>query len=126
MRERGGPIEPDVNAKGAESESERDFVVTAAAAAGLEGGIAEAEADGVVVEVVTAGVCAAVAVVAGAAWPADALALAVAPALTIKLTVSPSLIPSYSLSNLSSAIAFPLNIQRWLAGSGAPWSLNAV
>jgi len=125
VRERGGPIEPGVNAKGAESESERDLVVIVA---GLAGGIADADADGVDDDVDVVVIAATVG--PAGAWEVDAVDAAgvavafAAPALTIRLTVSPCLMPSYSLSSLSSAIAFPLNIQRWLAGSGAPWSLN--
>lgn len=51
------------------------------------------------------------------------LVAAVAPAgaaLMLRWTVSPSLMPSYSFSSRSSAIALPLYNQRCLSGSGAP------
>jgi hypothetical protein len=44
------------------------------------------------------------------------------PGLTIKLTVSPSLILLYSLSSLPSASAFPLNKSRWASAEGAEGS----
>lgn len=44
------------------------------------------------------------------------------PGLTIKLTVSPSLILLYSLSSFPSASAFPLNRSRWMSAGGAEGS----
>ena len=52
----------------------------------------------------------------------DALVAAV-PAFIDRCTVSPSLRPSYSLSSRSSAMALPLNSQRCLSASGAPFAL---
>jgi hypothetical protein len=43
----------------------------------------------------------------------------VQPALTIMLTTAPSVMPSYSLSSLLSASAFPLKRSRWTSGGGA-------
>lgn len=47
-------------------------------------------------------------------------------ALMLRWTVSPSLMPSYSLSSRSSAIAFPLYSQRCLSGSGAPLAASCA
>jgi hypothetical protein len=60
-----------------------------------------------------AGVDVVVVVEAGPLSPAGA-------ALMLRWTVSPSLMPSYSFSRRSSAIAFPLYSQRCLSGDGAP------
>lgn len=68
---------------------------------------------GEIAEPMAAAVVDVVAVEAGPLSPAGA-------ALMLRWTVSPSLMPSYSFSRRSSAIAFPLYSQRCLSGDGAP------
>lgn len=74
-------------------------------------------AEEAVTSSVSIGVAVAAAVEDDGAFAAGA---ATAPALMLRWTVSPSLIPSYSLRRRSSAIAFPLNSHLCLSASGAP------